>query len=760
MAKISELPVVAAPVGTETVVVQSDGIAKQVPLGPLAGAALAPHVADANRVIDGKLAASSAVIDGKVTTATQAATRSEAARTAAEAAREAALGTNKVCRLVLTGGNENQILVTSVPATPLVTGTLVILQPNVVNTGKVTVAIDGAAPLPLYRRNGQDLQAGQLKPGHWLARVAGAGETLQLILLEAVESAPIQPGLAGDDVDVLSARRVVPLIARARRVVDGRVYALTNNRDGSVTVSLSQGRIWDEDKGGAPAFRIAAAVDQTLGVNAAIVVDLDGPLDGSGRLTPTVINLGSFGAIGWQTGNRVVLFSHTTSSAGAEVDQIYGGGGYRLMLPVPDINPVTTNARRARRAVDGRIYKQVNNLNGTVTVSLSQGRVWREGNNGVIEYRIEGMTDVVLAANQAIVADLDTVDANGTTRVVPTIVNLAAASAVGWQSGNKLVLYSHTTSSAGADIDQIYGGGAYRLDPTRSSRDLSLMLVRVQRGSTGAMAINIPSAKTRWTSWRFINSVDTVKNCDVWRSAGVSDVTLSTEGVVTSSIALTRPSELETAVRQPGRADFSGGVSHGNHVKSEVRAFADGKEFDPSAVGPLVFSARQVDVYQTSALYDHANAAIKIMDVYTHWRWTVAGLRLSLTYVIVGNPTFDIIYAGMFPVYRNNGVIDLVTKGRRSPARLGMYEEDLAAGYAEHRSKASELTGYGGGYLFRAAKVAGYDDATAPNRTTYFAPTVDNKFYFNQIDAAMPQAFVNGTVIGPVVTDFEVGNPN
>ncbi|PTW44683.1 hypothetical protein C8J25_109113 [Sphingomonas faeni] len=686
---------------------------------------------------------------------------------------------------------------------------------------------------------------------------------------------------------------------RARRISDGRVYALTNNLDGTIKISASQGRIWDENQAGSPSFRVNGIADVVLSANRALVVDLDSAVDSNGRLTPTVVNLGSVGSVGWQSGNWVVLFSHTTSSSGLPIDQIYGGGAYRLNLPVPDTTPLDLNTRRARynvtgriyalsaapnaltisasqgrvyaennagnplykidgvtnvvipngqalmvdldsavnasgrvvpyvgnpasvanagwqsgnklvlfanantdaglpidqiygggpyvlhlpvpdtsalatstlrtrRTVDGRIFKLVNNGNGTVTVSISQGRVWKENATGSIEYRIDGLADVVLGANQAIVANLDDQPAGSLTRVVPTVVNnLAAGANSGWQSGNKIVLFSHTTSGSSASpLDQIYGGGAYRLEVASIARDNSLVIAKVAptNGGIGSMNIYVPGAKARWTAWRFLRSLNTDltkgPKVDVWRNSGQYDVSLDASYLQTIVAQLTRQSEIETAVMQPGRADYSGGISHGNQVMTEFKAFADGSEFDPAVAQTI--TAKELTFYMTSALFDNAAPDTKIADVYTHWRWTVKGLRLEVTFVISGAQTFSYIYAGIFPVFRQNDAGQLmVTKGRRSPPRPGQYEEDLTtATYSQFTNKASELVGYGNGYIFRARKVAGYDDATAPLRSTYFAPTVDNKFYFNQITAANPQTFADGTVIGPVVTEFEILNPN
>lgn len=88
MAKISELPLVNAPTGTETVVVLSEGEAHRVPLGPLAAAALETAVAvtvppAAAAAVKGEIDARLPSLDQRVTAAGDAQVAAENARNAA-----------------------------------------------------------------------------------------------------------------------------------------------------------------------------------------------------------------------------------------------------------------------------------------------------------------------------------------------------------------------------------------------------------------------------------------------------------------------------------------------------------------------------------------------------------------------------------------------------------------------------------------------------------------------------------------------------
>lgn len=656
----------------------------------------------------------------------------------------------------------NVIVATTAQGLTVLAGQSVSFVAGATNSGAVTLAINGEPAQPMVNRDGEPLIAGQIVVGALVTVMRSlTGSSYRVTSARPATAAEVKVG--SSLVNPVTPAALAPTVAnvgRSRWAVDGRVYAVTVGTS-KLTVSASQGRVWVENSGtGAPYASIEAVTAVDVPNGQALMVDLDSTPNAFGRYVPFVANPASAANSGWQSGNRILLFSNWSATTGAsDADTIYGGGAYKIVIPAPDINPVTLNAQRSRRTIDGRVYKLINNGNGTVTVALSQGRVWKENAAGNIEYRIEAVADTILTTNQAIVADLDSAP-NGSGRIVPTVVtNLASGANAGWQSANRIVLFSHTTSGASSSpVDQIYGGGSYLVDITGGAitRDPSLLYVKA---SSSQLQILCPGAISHYTRWLMVNSVDVEKNCDVWRINGASDATL-VNGTITLGQTLLRNGEIETAVKQPGKADFSGGLAHGNQVKSEVVALADGKLFDPTST-LTGFYAKTLDIYQTSALYEYGNAANKIADIYTHWRWTAAGPTISVTAVVSGTETFSVLYFGILAGWRNNGLIDLITKGRRAPPRLGQYEEDLSTStYTQFNSKAFELVGYGpSGYGFRATKLLGYDDTTAPNRTTYFAPTVDNKFYFNQISEASPETYSDGQVIGPIITEFEISNP-
>ena len=117
---------------------------------------------------------------------------------------------------------------------------------------------------------------------------------------------------------------------RGRRVVDGRITSVEYASD-SITVQYTQGRVYDENNAGSPKYKINSG-SATLTANQALIVDLDGTVDGNGRLTPTIANIASGAQTGWQYGNKLVLCSCSTasSSSTSSADLIFGGGAYKL----------------------------------------------------------------------------------------------------------------------------------------------------------------------------------------------------------------------------------------------------------------------------------------------------------------------------------------------------------------------------------------------------------------------------------------------
>lgn len=334
-------------------------------------------------------------------------------------------------------------------------------------------------------------------------------------------------------------------------------------------------------------------------------------------------------------------------------------------------------------------------------------------------------------------------------------------------SGDRTAVGSNHHICTDTDVDTL-------VDPNLSGAGASQMVLQTAPSAgLGGIKIFIKGAtagSNRWTEVRYIYANSGVPNLSVWRINGMYDDAMTGLNPATAARQqqIMRTGNIEFAVHQPGRADFSGGGSHGNEITNSFSAKADGQVFDPT--GSAVLLPYRVEFNITSSVFDNSNSALKILD--TQYKVEVfspipgvARVVTTVVFTVFNQQTFDFLYMGLLPVYRNNGAIDIVTSGQRSgdgyPSFAAPVEDLSTAGYTQTYTKSSDLFGYGpNGYTFRARKISGYDDKTAPNRKSSFAPAVDNKFYMNQIDDLNPVTYAPGTVIGPVVSWFDIYNPN
>lgn len=416
-----------------------------------------------------------------------------------------------------------------------------------------------------------------------------------------------------------------------------------------------------------------------------------------------------------------------------------------------DVNkPVVDRAeKRSRYLVDGRIYQMTNNLNGSVTFSLTQGRVWIENNSGSVAYRINAIS-ATLTASQAIMVDLDSaVDGNG--RLTAYVGNPASGSLSGWQVGNKLVLASHSFSSSGVTTDQIYGGGLYTLDV--KSKDHSLMRcaqLTVVGGTTTTDSIKIylPSLdpeSTRATEISFFRQSSVPLNATVWRISEVWDTTLS-DYTATRLQRLTTGGEFEIAVLENGMADFVGGISHGNQVLTDFSISIDGSVI--SAAQNANYEAKRIEAWQKSNLYRYGTTTTKIADVDTRWLIENGWVDLTTTITWAVNSTMDRTHIGMVPVERSRAsganmdgsVVQITGVGRRAP--LYRVEDISTSGYTDSKTTANRLVTTGtGGYGFEWEALEGWDQAA---RRVWFGASVSNKVYPDPIGAG---AVVSGNSV-------------
>ena len=590
-------------------------------------------------------------------------------------------------------------------------------------------------------------------PNNWSGLVKnGLSNTNQLTIKTASGTGVVIPKDATFDVfaDGTNVVQVRKAYAYARRVVTGRVISRSYDGSGNLVVSTTGGAVYEENNSGNPKYGIASVSNATLAANQALVVDLDSASDGNGNKVPSVVSLASSSQTGWQYGNKIVLIANKSLTTNAKSY----AGAYFIDCPDPD-NDSATNARRARRVVDGRIVS-IDYASDSITVSYTQGRVWDENNAGSAKYKINSGS-ATLTTNQALIVDLDgAVDGNG--RLTPSIVNIASSLNVGWQYGNKIVLFNCASASSSAtdSKDLIFGAGEYKID---IKKDLDTLYVQQTSGVIKIFCKSAKEGTDNYTRFALIHQTNAPTNTDIWHIEGAWDSKLvAGNEVKLQEILRTTGAEVELAVKVNGAADFVGGSTHGYQSLSDIVLFIDGVVTPISQVAN--HKCKKVEAIQKSTLYFYGTST-PLATVWHVWSWTRNELLLTTTFEFQAVATLDFLYAGILPVWRTRGsgasssgsAVEIVTTGRRSPK----YEaEDLStSGYSSVYSDSSVLRGYGsGGYHWELEKLEGWDK---PNRRARFAPEVDNKFYQDAVGAGYV------TSIGETITiksKIVIHNPN
>ncbi|WP_226018394.1 hypothetical protein [Novosphingobium sp. FKTRR1] len=289
----------------------------------------------------------------------------------------------------------------------------------------------------------------------------------------------------------------------------------------------------------------------------------------------------------------------------------------------------------------------------------------------------------------------------------------------------------YVTLGTYSDTGEIYAPGI-----SGGATDRSLM--QVNQTPTG-FSIFIAGAVTRWTEYVFLHETGTASGgaYDVWHLKGAWDTALTGFAPSRQQQLLRSDAEVETAVwaTAAGASNFVGGAVHGAQVLSSAVMLVDGKVTSLNQTAS--YTARRIEVFQQSVLYAYGSGnSVKLLDLYTRWVFEGGDIRIGFAVQWPASPAqVQQTYFGILPVFRTQGsgpsgagsAVEIVTTGRRSPLFL---PEDLStSGYTEVDTTAEEMIGYGaGGYEFRLRKTRGW---TYSGRLSYYAPTVQNKFYQN-----------------------------
>jgi hypothetical protein len=239
-------------------------------------------------------------------------------------------------------------------------------------------------------------------------------------------------------------------------------------------------------------------------------------------------------------------------------------------------------------------------------------------------------------------------------------------------------------------------------------------------------------ASAKYLRYRMQRKPDAGINSDVWRWHGVYECERSGAFTFTEGLQICGTGEVETAIFQTGKADYIGGVAHGDEELSAVSLTIDGNAVALGGTGTFYCSSVQFD--QTSTLYEEATAKANTV-AQAQKTWLFSGGSLDFTQTITWQDAIqlDTTFLTMLPLLRTSGATQVSASGFRSPDYV---EEDISlAGFTEVKTTASTARTTGpSGYTARVEILDGWDKA---NRQFWFSNAAQyNKFYFDYTGAA------------------------
>lgn len=152
-----------------------------------------------------------------------------------------------------------------------------------------------------------------------------------------------------------------------------------------------------------------------------------------------------------------------------------------------------THSYNTRRIVSGKITSATIS-GGNITVSISEGRTWKENNGGTSEYKIAPLENQTLAAGEGLIVDFENGTQDAQSRYIPEKLLVAQAAASGWQTATKYVLVGNNS------FGSLFG--AYTQAPSiAASRAIGVHDGKVAFSTSSTQSLPIYDPQTRTLSW-------------------------------------------------------------------------------------------------------------------------------------------------------------------------------------------------------------------------------------------------------------------
>ena len=234
-----------------------------------------------------------------------------------------------------------------------------------------------------------------------------------------------------------------------------------------------------------------------------------------------------------------------------------------------------------------------------------------------------------------------------------------------------------------------------------------------------------------YINWVLRNTVAPARNADIWSTRGVWEAARSADGSFVQGMQIMAdPSELETAIKFAGKADFVGGNLHGNEELTSFRMHLDGVEVDHTIVA--TYEPRLIEFFQATDMFEPGTTSETVWSpkgphIMECWkRWSFAshngGVRLVLGHYIehvVDGFTVDFAYFGMVPIERvssDDGATQITDTAARDPKFV---TEDVSeTGHTEISTSTRSIAIWGSRYRATCTPTRGWTDPSRRMRVS------------------------------------------
>ena len=158
--------------------------------------------------------------------------------------------------------------------------------------------------------------------------------------------------------------------------------------------------------------------------------------------------------------------------------------------------------------------------------------------------------------------------------------------------------------------------------------------------STEHITITIPrTVSGKYTQYLMGHCVDLGSNADVWRIMRSYSNTRQ----------ITMAGEWECALHLLNRSDFSGGITHGDEVDTNIIAFVDGTKTN---ISDLNTKCSVLRIVRSSNMYDPDDQTTVIAEHGVEYIFTADGLELKQSIKWLGSYSVTNCYATMLPIIK------------------------------------------------------------------------------------------------------------